>query len=116
MDGELWAARLAAAKREHSLHHSQSEFDRLSVDGFEVEEDVRPDFPCPYCYEEYDIASLCSHLEDEHSYEAKPALCPVCSIKVGRDMLPSMGIYLKFRGVEGYGEFAHLFKGYLINK
>lgn len=87
MDAELWAARLAAAKRQHSLHHSQSQFDRLSVDGFEVEEDVRPDFPCPYCYEEYDIASLCSHLEDEHSYEAKPAVCPVCSIKVGRDML-----------------------------
>ncbi|KAH9289775.1 hypothetical protein KI387_033892, partial [Taxus chinensis] len=81
MDAELWAARLAAAKRQHSLHHSQSQFDRLNVDGFEVEEDVRPDFPCPYCYEEYDIASLCSHLEDEHSYEAKAAVCPVCNIK-----------------------------------
>uniref|UniRef100_A0A0D6R7I4 Drought induced 19 protein type zinc-binding domain-containing protein n=1 Tax=Araucaria cunninghamii TaxID=56994 RepID=A0A0D6R7I4_ARACU len=87
MDAELWAARLAAAKRQHSLHHSQSQFDRLSVDGFEVEEDVRPDFSCPYCYEDYDIASLCSHLEDEHPYESKLAICPVCNTKVGRDML-----------------------------
>lgn len=45
--------------------------DRLSIDDFEVEDDVRPDFPCPYCYEDFDIASLCSHLEDEHSCESK---------------------------------------------
>nr|DAD21046.1 TPA_asm: hypothetical protein HUJ06_022509 [Nelumbo nucifera] len=45
--------------------------DRLSFDDFEVEEEVRPDFPCPYCYEDYDIASLCSHLEDEHPFESK---------------------------------------------
>lgn len=45
--------------------------DRLSLDDFEVEDEVRPDFPCPYCYEDFDIASLCSHLEDEHSCESK---------------------------------------------
>ena len=45
--------------------------DRLSIDDFEVEDEARPDFPCPYCYEDYDIASLCSHLEDEHSCESR---------------------------------------------
>jgi hypothetical protein len=45
--------------------------DRLSIDDFEVEDEVRPDFPCPYCYEDFDIVSLCSHLEDEHSCESK---------------------------------------------
>lgn len=35
------------------------------MDDLETEE-LRPDYPCPYCYEDYDIASLCSHLEDEH--------------------------------------------------
>lgn len=45
--------------------------DRLSIDDFEVEDEVRPDFPCPYCYEDFDIASLCSHLEDEHSCESR---------------------------------------------
>lgn len=87
MDAELWAARLAAAKRQHSLHHSQPQFDRLSIDDFEVDEDVRPDFSCPYCFDDYDIASLCSHLEDEHPFESKAAVCPVCTLKVGRDML-----------------------------
>ncbi|KAH9797099.1 protein DEHYDRATION-INDUCED 19 [Citrus sinensis] len=61
--------------------------DRLSIDDFEVEDDVRPDFPCPYCYEDFDIASLCSHLEDEHSCESKVTVCPICSVKVARDML-----------------------------
>ncbi|CAN0853136.1 Protein DEHYDRATION-INDUCED 19, partial [Linum grandiflorum] len=54
---------------------------------FEVEEDVRPDIPCPYCYEDFDVLSLCSHLEDEHPCESRVTVCPVCSIKVARDML-----------------------------
>ncbi|KAE8714976.1 integrator complex subunit 9-like [Hibiscus syriacus] len=48
--------------------------DRLNIDDFEVENEVRPDFPCPYCYEDFDIVSLCSHLEDEHPCESKVAV------------------------------------------
>ncbi|KAI8531188.1 hypothetical protein RHMOL_Rhmol11G0117700 [Rhododendron molle] len=69
-------SRLAAAKRQFTLqsHHNTSQLDRLNIDDFEVEDAVRPDFPCPYCYEDFDIVSLCSHLEDEHSFESKSAL------------------------------------------
>ncbi|XP_077212484.1 protein DEHYDRATION-INDUCED 19-like isoform X2 [Tasmannia lanceolata] len=88
MDSDLWISRLAAAKRHYSLQqHQNSQSDRLAIDDFEVEEEVRPDFPCPYCYEDYDIASLCSHLEDEHPIESKVTVCPICSVKVSRDML-----------------------------
>ncbi|XP_042500259.1 protein DEHYDRATION-INDUCED 19-like [Macadamia integrifolia] len=88
MDSDLWISRLAAAKRQYALqHHQNSQLDRLNIDDFEVEEEVRPDFPCPYCYEDYDIASLCSHLEDEHPFESKVTVCPICSVKVSRDML-----------------------------
>ncbi|XP_008225137.1 PREDICTED: protein DEHYDRATION-INDUCED 19-like [Prunus mume] len=89
MDSEFWTSRLAAAKRQYTLqhHHQSSHFDQLSIDDFEVEDEVRPDFPCPYCYEDFDIASLCSHLEDEHSCESKVTVCPICSVKVARDML-----------------------------
>ncbi|PKU76712.1 Protein DEHYDRATION-INDUCED 19 like 4 [Dendrobium catenatum] len=45
--------------------------DRLDFDEYKVEEEPRPDFPCPYCYEDHDIISLCSHLEDEHPFESK---------------------------------------------
>ncbi|XP_011623611.1 protein DEHYDRATION-INDUCED 19 homolog 4 [Amborella trichopoda] len=87
MDSELWTSRLAAAKQQYSLQQQHSHLDRLSIDDFEVEEDVRVDFPCPYCFDDYDIASLCSHLEDEHPFEAKVTVCPICSVKVTRDML-----------------------------
>ncbi|MCD7450261.1 hypothetical protein HAX54_004707, partial [Datura stramonium] len=77
MDSDFWTSRLAAAKRQlnlqqhHSHNHQSSQLDRLNIDDFEVEEEVRPDFPCPYCYEDFDIASLCSHLEEEHSCESR---------------------------------------------
>ncbi|KAM7500766.1 hypothetical protein LguiA_025180 [Lonicera macranthoides] len=72
MDSDFWTSRLAAAKRQFTLQHQHtSQLDRLNIDDFEVEEEVRPDFPCPYCYEDFDISSLCSHLEDEHSCEIK---------------------------------------------
>ncbi|CAH9123630.1 unnamed protein product [Cuscuta epithymum] len=83
MDNDFWTSRIAAAKRQfnlqnhhHTSYHSNtrhiSQLDRLNIDEVEVEEEVRPDFPCPYCYEDFDINSLCSHLEDEHSCESKP--------------------------------------------
>ncbi|KAJ0016615.1 hypothetical protein Pint_10522 [Pistacia integerrima] len=89
MDSDFWTSRLAAAKHQYTLqhHHQSSLLDRLSIDDFEVEDELRPDFPCPYCYEDFDIASLCSHLEDEHSCESKVTVCPICSVKVARDML-----------------------------
>ncbi|KAK9267112.1 hypothetical protein L1049_010619 [Liquidambar formosana] len=89
MDSDFWTSRLAAAKRQYTLqhHHHSSQLDRLSVDDFEVEDEVRPDFPCPYCYEDFDVVSLCSHLEDEHSCESRVTVCPICSVKVARDML-----------------------------
>ncbi|KAI3676764.1 hypothetical protein L1987_86377 [Smallanthus sonchifolius] len=77
MDSDFWTARLAAAKRQftmqHHHHHHTSHLDRFNGDDVEVEEEIRPDFPCPYCYEDFDIGSLCSHLEDEHSFESKAA-------------------------------------------
>ncbi|KAG8385521.1 hypothetical protein BUALT_Bualt03G0053900 [Buddleja alternifolia] len=97
MDSDFWTARLAAAKRQFNMqqHHRQlnggsranSQLDRFIIDDLEVEEEIRPDFPCPYCCEEFDIASLCSHLDDEHSYESTATVCPICSINVARDML-----------------------------
>ncbi|KAJ6292584.1 hypothetical protein OIU78_024710, partial [Salix suchowensis] len=75
MASNFWTSRIAAAKRQYASqhHHRSSHLDRFNIDDFEVEEEVRPDFPCPYCDEDFDIGSLCSHLEDEHSYESKVA-------------------------------------------
>lgn len=96
MDADLWAARLSAAKRHHAL---QTQWDRLSVDDFEVDDELRPEFSCPYCYEDFDISSLCTHLEDEHMFESRGVVCPVCAAKVPKDMVGHMTI-----------QHGHLFK------
>lgn len=35
------------------------------------------DFSCPYCFEDFDITSLCYHLEDEHCFESTPAVSAI---------------------------------------
>eukprot|EP00249_Psilotum_nudum_P008728 c21470_g2_i1 orf=239-910(-) len=99
MDGDLWAARLSAAKRHHSFQRSQHHLGDVSIDDFEADDDMRSEFSCPYCCEDYDISSLCYHLEDEHSYESKVVVCPVCTAKVGKDMVAHITL-----------QHAHLFK------
>lgn len=96
MDADLWAARLSAAKRHHAL---QTQWDHLSVDDFEVDDEVRPEYSCPYCYEDFDISSLCNHLEDEHMFESRGVVCPVCAVKVPKDMVGHMTV-----------QHGHLFK------
>lgn len=38
------------------------------IDG---EDDIREEFPCPFCSEYFDIIGLCCHIDDEHPVEAK---------------------------------------------
>ncbi|KAH0435370.1 hypothetical protein IEQ34_026634 [Dendrobium chrysotoxum] len=35
------------------------------------EDEWRPEFPCPLCDEDFDIVGLCSHIDDDHPFEAK---------------------------------------------
>lgn len=54
--------------------------DLLGIDDLEMDDDARPHFPCPFCYENFDVMSLCSHLEDEHSCETRVTvfISPFC--------------------------------------
>ena len=47
---------------------------QINLDDVDGDEDLRPEFSCPYCYEEFDVTALCSHLEDEHCFESKAAI------------------------------------------
>ena len=38
------------------------------IDG---DDDVREEFPCPFCAEYFDIFALCCHIDDEHPVEAR---------------------------------------------
>ncbi|XP_024524924.1 protein DEHYDRATION-INDUCED 19 [Selaginella moellendorffii] len=84
MEAEVWSSRIASSKRAQLLQASQSLLDRqLNTEDLEVDEDLRTDFACPYCEEEFDITSLCLHLEIEHCFDGKLTMCPVCAARVG---------------------------------
>lgn len=38
------------------------------IDG---DDDIREEFPCPFCSEYFDIVGLCCHIDEEHPLEAK---------------------------------------------
>ncbi|XP_062218892.1 protein DEHYDRATION-INDUCED 19 homolog 4-like [Phragmites australis] len=94
MDSDLWISRLMAAKRQYALQRAQrhhatpaSLHDQFGYDGIEPEDEVCSEFQCPYCYEDHDITSLCTHLEDEHPFESKVVACPICSARISKDLL-----------------------------
>uniref|UniRef100_A0ACD5VRT0 Uncharacterized protein n=1 Tax=Avena sativa TaxID=4498 RepID=A0ACD5VRT0_AVESA len=104
MDSEHWISRLAAAKRFYAaqLGHiddmsgmGMEEVEMDMEDDGEMDMDMEmqleqarwPEVACPYCYDDYDLGSLCVHLDEDHPYEPHPAPCPICSEKITRDML-----------------------------
>lgn len=86
MDSEVWASLLSAAKRRPALHPYRA--DRtISHEDLEAHDDMLIEFTCPFCCGEFDIGSLCSHIEEKHCFEPKAAVCPVCAAKVKSDMV-----------------------------
>lgn len=70
---------MQAARRSSETH--------LSLDDSEGDDDVRPCFPCPFCYVDIELPVLTIHLQDEHCFDAKTAVCPVCAANLGKDMI-----------------------------
>ncbi|XP_042049718.1 protein DEHYDRATION-INDUCED 19 homolog 3-like isoform X2 [Salvia splendens] len=93
MDSHSWAARLSSAsKRYQSALQSRSEI----LMGFEVidmDDDIREEYPCPFCSDYFDIVGLCCHIDDDHPVEAKNGVCPVCAVRVGVDMVAHITLH-----------------------
>ncbi|KAK2975130.1 hypothetical protein RJ640_013721 [Escallonia rubra] len=87
MDADSWTARLSSAsKRYQSALQSRSDM-LMGFEEIDVDEDIREEFPCPFCSDFFDIVGLCCHIDDEHPVEAKNGVCPVCATRVGVDMV-----------------------------
>ncbi|XP_057961377.1 protein DEHYDRATION-INDUCED 19 homolog 3-like isoform X2 [Malania oleifera] len=87
MDAEsLWSARLSASKRYQSALLSRSDM-FMGFEEIDGDEELREEFPCPFCTEYFDIVGLCCHIDDEHPVEAKNGVCPICTMRVGVDMV-----------------------------
>ncbi|XP_075657728.1 protein DEHYDRATION-INDUCED 19 homolog 3-like [Castanea sativa] len=87
MDGDSWSARLSSAsKRYQSALQSRSDM-FMGFEEIDGDDDIKEEFPCPFCSEYFDIVGLCCHIDEEHPVEAKNGVCPVCAMRVGVDMV-----------------------------
>ncbi|QCE13314.1 Protein dehydration-induced 19 [Vigna unguiculata] len=53
----------------------------LYMEESEGNDDLRAEYLCPFCAEDYDVVSLCCHIDDHHPIQAKNGVCPVCGKK-----------------------------------
>ncbi|XP_011023745.1 PREDICTED: protein DEHYDRATION-INDUCED 19 homolog 3-like [Populus euphratica] len=87
MDADSWSGRLSSAsKRYQSALQSRSDM-FMGFEEIDGDDDIREEFPCPFCSEYFDIVGLCCHIDDEHPVESKNGVCPVCAMRVGVDMV-----------------------------
>lgn len=87
MDSDSCSARMSSVSK-HYQSALQSRSDMLmGFEEFEEDDDIREEFACPFCPEYFDIVGLCCHIDDEHPVEAKNGVCPVCTMRVGVDMV-----------------------------
>ncbi|CAH2054764.1 unnamed protein product [Thlaspi arvense] len=73
-----------------SSRRCQSRSDLYIGGGYEDlegEDDLKAEFICPFCAEDFDIVGLCCHVDEEHPVEAKNGVCPVCTKRVGLDIV-----------------------------
>ncbi|KAK9117315.1 hypothetical protein Sjap_016262 [Stephania japonica] len=59
----------------------------LCLDDSEGDDDVRATFPCPFCYVDVEVSLLSTHLQDEHCFDVKNAVCPLCAANLGKDLV-----------------------------
>ncbi|KAG7022399.1 Protein DEHYDRATION-INDUCED 19-like 3, partial [Cucurbita argyrosperma subsp. argyrosperma] len=90
MDADPWTSRLSSASKRYqsSLLSRSGMF--MGFEELEGDDDIREEFPCPFCAEYFDIVGLCCHIDEEHPIEAKTGVCPVCDTRVGVDMINPM--------------------------
>ncbi|XP_056863166.1 protein DEHYDRATION-INDUCED 19 [Raphanus sativus] len=79
-------------KRLLSTLRSRSEV-LMGFEEIDGDDDFQEEFACPFCAESYDIIALCCHIDDEHNLESKNAVCPVCSLRVGIDIVAHITLH-----------------------
>ncbi|XP_009624525.1 protein DEHYDRATION-INDUCED 19 homolog 5 isoform X2 [Nicotiana tabacum] len=86
MDVDFWSSSVNSTKNISAVQSTYliNSDSQLNVDN-EGGEDVRTWFPCPFCYVEIEVPMLCCHLQDEHCFDLKNAVCPICAASLGKD-------------------------------
>ncbi|KGN47406.1 protein DEHYDRATION-INDUCED 19 homolog 4 [Cucumis sativus] len=82
MDDDSWDAPFQVSRR----YRSRSGVYQGDHEEIE-EENSKAEFLCPFCAEDFDIVGLYCHVDEEHPVEVKNAVCPLCTKKVGMDIV-----------------------------
>ncbi|XP_011011323.1 PREDICTED: protein DEHYDRATION-INDUCED 19 homolog 4-like [Populus euphratica] len=56
-------------------------------DETEIEEDLKAEYLCPFCGEDFDVVGLFCHIDEKHLTEAKNGIYPVCAKRVGMNIV-----------------------------
>ncbi|XP_010482201.1 PREDICTED: protein DEHYDRATION-INDUCED 19 homolog 7 [Camelina sativa] len=86
MDSNSWISCPSVFSSSSSSRRYQSRSD-LCLGDVEGEDDSKAEFMCPFCADEFDIVGLCCHIDVNHPVEAKNGVCPVCTKRVGLDIV-----------------------------
>ncbi|KAF1002966.1 protein DEHYDRATION-INDUCED 19 homolog 6-like [Apium graveolens] len=77
---EFWASRVHSAK-----NYSAVQSAHLNSSDDMGDDDMRAWFPCPFCYVDTEVQAICVHLQEEHCFDLRNAVCPICAANLGKD-------------------------------
>ncbi|XP_011046384.1 PREDICTED: protein DEHYDRATION-INDUCED 19 homolog 4-like [Populus euphratica] len=80
MASDSWVSRFATSSRRYQTRSDLHE-------ETEAEEDLKAEYLCPFCAEDFDVVGLFCHIDEDHPVEAKNGVCPVCAKRVGMDIV-----------------------------
>ncbi|XP_050219882.1 protein DEHYDRATION-INDUCED 19 homolog 7 [Mercurialis annua] len=83
MASDSWSSRLSTTTSSRR-YLSRSD---LYEENEGLDDDLKAEFLCPFCAEDFDVVGLCCHVDEEHPVEAKNGVCPVCAKRVGMDIV-----------------------------
>ncbi|KAL5570751.1 hypothetical protein UlMin_020348 [Ulmus minor] len=87
--GDLWKAHLSGSSLWRYKSQSAAElYQHEEIDG---DDELKTEYPCLFCADEFDLVGFCCHIDEEHLMEAKTEVCPLCVKRVGADLV-SVGL------------------------
>ncbi|GMQ00257.1 hypothetical protein CsSME_00047418 [Camellia sinensis var. sinensis] len=69
-----------------SSNHTMDLHIDIEDESDEEDDDLKTDYVCPFCLDDFDLVGFCCHIDDGHPIEAKSGICPICAKKVGINM------------------------------
>ena len=77
-------------------------------------DDIREEFPCPFCSEYFDIVGLCCHIDDEHTVESKNGVFTISLYMLIAELHTSIEFEIFFIVYQNYSLVVHAVQCYFV--